>query len=180
MARARMNFAVCSKTYHVGRIIFVAGLAFLAACSGGKGSEEKLRTPGTPPIQAFLGVEYKYDLGIKGRSGIPSVSLINAPRWMSAEYVDNSARKGVVIRGVRGISGGGAGEADLTGRDEVEVAPSVSEGERTYSATRPRDVVARDEGVGAVAVSEAENKEVAVRDEGDPLPVGTANAPGEW
>src|SRR5690606_25536245 len=179
MARARMNFAVCSKTYHVGRIIFVAGLAFLAACSGGKGSEEKLRTLGTPPIQAFLGVEYKYDLGIKGGSGIPSVSLINAPRWMSAEYVDNSARKGVVIRGVPGISGGGADEAVVTGREPVEVGLSVFDGDSTYSMTFPLLVDSNDLGVGPVSVTEGEKSEVPVDDEGEPLTDCIVNAPGE-
>src|SRR5690606_3098200 len=103
------SFAVCSNIHHVGRILIVAGSVFLAACSGGKGSEKELRILGTPPPQAYLGVEYKYDVGIDGGSGIPTVSLSNAPRWMSAEYVDNPARKGVVVRGVPGISSG-AGE----------------------------------------------------------------------
>lgn len=174
-----MNFAVFSNTHHIGRILFVAGLMFLAACSGGKGSEEKLRILGKPPVQAYLGVEYKYDFGIAGGSGIPTVSLTNAPRWLSAEYVDNAARKGVVLRGVPGLSGGGAGDADLVDGAPLEVSLNVYDGDNATSITFPLLVSPNQLWLGSVEVTEGEKNEAPSGDDGEPLTDCMVAAPGE-
>lgn len=173
-----MNFAVCSNTHRCGRILFVAGLLLLSAC-GGKGPEEKLRILGSPTAQAFLGAEYKYELGIDGGDGIPTVSLTDAPRWMSAEYVDNAARKGVVIRGVPGISGGGAGEADLTGREPIQISLTVYEGNESVTMTFPLVVYPNDLSVAAVEVTEGNESKVPTNSDGEPETDCLVKAPGE-
>lgn len=171
-----MSFAVCSNIHHVGRILIVAGSVFLAACSGGKGSEKELRILGTPPPQAYLGVEYKYDVGIDGGSGIPTVSLSNAPRWMSAEYVDNPARKGVVVRGVPGISSG-AGAGDLTGREPIVVGLTVYDGDNMVTAGFPILVSYNEIWIEPVEVTEGVASDVPLNAQGEPYTDCLVEAP---
>jgi hypothetical protein len=68
---------------------------------------------GTPPDEAYLGVEYSYNFGAFGGDDILDYSLSNAPSWLALEATSNKARQGIIMRGVPGLSGGNRGEEDL-------------------------------------------------------------------
>lgn len=68
---------------------------------------------GTPPDEAYLGVEYSYNFGAFGGDDILNYSLSNAPSWLALEATSNKARQGIIMRGVPGLSGGNRGEEDL-------------------------------------------------------------------
>ena len=68
---------------------------------------------GTPPDEAYLGVEYAYNFGAFGGDDILNYSLSNAPSWLALEATSNKARQGIIMRGVPGLSGGNRGAGDL-------------------------------------------------------------------
>src|SRR5690606_41690173 len=91
-------------------------LLVLAGCSN-KASEGKVRILGTPPVDAYLGVEFFYDLGVDGGDGIPTNSLSNAPRWLGSEPVSHDASEVVILRRIPGLTGEGARDSDQVAVD---------------------------------------------------------------
>ncbi|TVP56193.1 MAG: hypothetical protein EA349_08275 [Halomonadaceae bacterium] len=99
------------------------GLLFLLLLAGCR-TERDPENPtilGSPPQDAYLGVDYYYNFGALGGDDLLNYSLSNAPQWMTLEDTTNKARKGVVLRGVPGISGGRRGEADLGTTDNIRI-----------------------------------------------------------
>ena len=74
---------------------------------------------GTPPGDAYLGVEYYYNFGSYGGENILDYSLSNAPSWLALEDTSNKARPGIIMRGVPGLSGGNRGFSDLGTNQDV-------------------------------------------------------------
>lgn len=129
-----MSFAVLSQKFRRATVPLLGAIIILSGCSK-TASKEEIRILGKPPATAFLGVEYYYDFGVAGGDGLLNYSLTNAPRWLTAELVNNHARKGVVIRGVPGVTGGGAGRADLEKPTNSEIVLTVYDGDATASIT---------------------------------------------
>jgi len=90
----------------------LVALLLLAGCKTEKSPEDPTIL-GLPPQTAYLGVDYSYNFGTFGGDDLLNFSLSGAPSWMALEETRNKARKGIVLRGQPGISGGRRGEADL-------------------------------------------------------------------
>jgi hypothetical protein len=113
-------------------LILFCSFTFLGGC-GKKGTNEDPFVLGTPPPVAYLGVEYEYNFGGAGGDRPLNFSLGAAPDWLSLEYVNNTARQGVVGRGIPGITGGRQGAADLGKSTGVQI--TVNDGNRFGSNT---------------------------------------------
>ncbi|XOZ34311.1 hypothetical protein ACMDCT_03510 [Halomonadaceae bacterium KBTZ08] len=85
----------------------------LTGCGDTSQSPENPDIIGVPPNIAYLGVDYSYNFGALGGDNLLNYSLVNNPSWMALEATTNNARKGIVLRGVPGITGGRRGEDDL-------------------------------------------------------------------
>ena len=96
-------------------ILAIVSLGLAAVLSGCK-TEQPADAPtiiGSPPTDAYLGVEYYYNFGAYGGDTILDYSLSNAPSWLALEDTSNKARPGIIMRGVPGLSGGNRGFDDL-------------------------------------------------------------------
>ncbi|AZZ91372.1 hypothetical protein EUZ85_11765 [Hahella sp. KA22] len=100
----------------------------LASCGSDTAPPEAIRILGKPPGTAYLGVEYTYEFGVDGGDGLVDFSMTNQPRWLALEYVDNTFRKGIIMRGIPGVNGGGTAEDALTPGEAQEVSLTVSDG----------------------------------------------------
>ncbi|MEQ6884881.1 hypothetical protein [Salicola sp. Rm-C-2C1-2] len=94
----------------------------LLGCGDTSKSPEDPRILGLPPQVAYLGADYNYNFGALGGDDPLNYSLVNNPSWLALEATTNKARKGIVLRGVPGISGGREGEADLGQYDNIRIA----------------------------------------------------------
>ncbi|MDX1589700.1 MAG: hypothetical protein R3296_12250 [Oleiphilaceae bacterium] len=83
---------------------------------------------GTPPGEAYLGVDYFYNFGASGGDDLLTFNLSNAPPWLALENTRNKARKGIVLRGQPGITGGRRGEKDLGVHNTIRI--TSNDGER--------------------------------------------------
>lgn len=84
-------------------------LSLILVAIGGCKTEQDAEDPyilGTPPDEAYLGVEYAYNFGAFDSDDILDYSLTNAPSWLALEDTSNKARQGVIMRGVPGLTGG--------------------------------------------------------------------------
>ncbi len=96
-------------------MLVVVSSGLLVALAGCK-TDQPADAPtliGTPPADAYLGVEYYYNFGAYGGDTILKYSLSNAPSWLALEDTSNKARPGIIMRGVPGLSGGNRGFDDL-------------------------------------------------------------------
>lgn len=120
---------------------------------------------GTPPDEAYLGVEYAYNFGAFGGDDILNYSLSNAPSWLALEATSNKAREGIIMRGVPGLSGGNRGAADLgettginllgTDGQRVGVEPfDIEVKENLLSLDAPDDI---EEGTSGSAPAQSED-----------------------
>ncbi|PAU80955.1 hypothetical protein CK501_05150 [Halovibrio salipaludis] len=94
----------------------------LMGCGDTSNSPEDPRILGFPPQVAYLGVDYNYNFGAVGGDNLLNYSLVNNPSWLALEATTNKARKGIVLRGVPGITGGREGEDDLGQYDSIRIA----------------------------------------------------------
>ncbi|WP_143512714.1 hypothetical protein [Vreelandella utahensis] len=94
----------------------------LMGCGDTSNSPEDPRILGFPPQVAYLGVDYNYNFGAVGGDNLLNYSLVNNPSWLALEATTNKARKGIVLRGVPGITGGREGEDDLGQYDNIRIA----------------------------------------------------------
>ncbi|MGM0433897.1 MAG: hypothetical protein ACQEQ1_04485 [Pseudomonadota bacterium] len=94
----------------------------LIGCGDTSKSPEDPRILGFPPQVAYLGVDYNYNFGAVGGDNLLNYSLVNNPSWLALEATNNKARKGIVLRGVPGITGGREGEDDLGQYDNIRIA----------------------------------------------------------
>ena len=94
----------------------------LMGCGDTSKSPEDPRILGFPPQVAYLGVDYNYNFGAVGGDNLLNYSLVNNPSWLGLEATTNKARKGIVLRGVPGITGGREGEDDLGQYDDIRIA----------------------------------------------------------
>ncbi|MFO7788690.1 MAG: hypothetical protein R6W87_13165 [Halospina sp.] len=94
----------------------------LMGCGDTSKSPEDPRILGFPPQVAYLGVDYNYNFGAVGGDNLLNYSLVNNPSWLALEATNNKARKGIVLRGVPGITGGREGEDDLGQYDNIRIA----------------------------------------------------------
>ncbi len=101
--------------------LFLMAPLLLAGCGETSQSPEDPRLIGVPPQTAYLGVDYSYNFGAVGGDSLLNYSLVNNPSWLALEATTNKARKGIVLRGVPGVTGGGNGEADLGDYERVRV-----------------------------------------------------------
>ena len=101
--------------------LFLIAPPLFAGCGDTSQSPENPRIIGMPPQVAYLGVDYSYNFGATGGDNLLNYSLVNNPSWLALEATTNKARKGIVLRGVPGITGGGSGEADLGDHKRVRV-----------------------------------------------------------
>lgn len=93
----------------------------LAGCGDTSQSPEDPRILGVPPQVAYLGVDYSYNFGATGGDNLLNYSLVNNPSWLALDATTNKARKGIVLRGVPGVTGGRAGEDDLGNYDRIRI-----------------------------------------------------------
>ncbi|WP_020409447.1 hypothetical protein [Hahella ganghwensis] len=101
-------------------LIFV----LLAGCgSQGESDVLPIRILGSIPGEAYVGVEYYYEVGVDGGDGSLNYSLTNAPDWLETDLIDNALRRGVVLRGIPGATG-----ADDTFNDSDTIILSVTDG----------------------------------------------------
>ena len=101
--------------------LFLITPLLLAGCGDTSQSPEDPRILGVPPQVAYLGVDYSYNFGATGGDNLLNYSLVNNPSWLALDATTNNARKGIVLRGVPGITGGGSGEDDLGNYDRIRI-----------------------------------------------------------
>lgn len=97
------------------------GTLLLSGCGDTSQSPEDPRILGVPPQVAYLGVDYSYNFGATGGDNLLNYSLVNNPSWLALDATTNKARKGIVLRGVPGVTGGGSGEDDLGEYDRIRI-----------------------------------------------------------
>ncbi|MYL27461.1 MULTISPECIES: hypothetical protein [Halomonadaceae] len=102
--------------------LLLALTLLLMGCGDTSNSPEDPRILGFPPQVAYLGVDYNYNFGAVGGDNLLNYSLVNNPSWLALEATTNKARKGIVLRGVPGITGGREGEDDLGQYDSIRIA----------------------------------------------------------
>ncbi|RMF13985.1 MAG: hypothetical protein D6758_12270, partial [Gammaproteobacteria bacterium] len=153
----------------------------LTACNVQETPVPELRVLGEPPTEAVLGAEYFYEWAVDGGKGIPNFTLTNAPRWLSVEWVENKFRRGIVMRGIPGITGGRVGRSDLTqDNQDTQIVLSVTDGDQLVTKTFSISVIGNTVlGVGA-EVDEDTDMERPQAADGDPLPVCESDASGDW
>ncbi len=104
------------------RCLLAGAFAFLLyGCGDTSQSPENPTILGTPPSTAYLGVDYNYNFGAAGGDNLLDFSLSNAPSWLALEETTNSARPGIVLRGVPGRTGGDRGESDLGRYENIRI-----------------------------------------------------------
>lgn len=104
----------------VQALCFVLPL-LLSGCGDTSQSPENPEIIGVPPNVAYLGVDYSYNFGALGGDNLLNYSLVNNPSWLALEATTNKARKGIVLRGVPGITGGRKGEDDLGENGNIRI-----------------------------------------------------------
>lgn len=113
------------------------GLLMLLVLSGCRTSAdpEEPAVMGTPPEEAFLGVDYRYNFGATGGDDLLAYSLSNAPPWLALENTRNKARKGIVLRGQPGITGGRREEKDLGNHPDIRITSNDGKlvGDKSFS-----------------------------------------------
>ncbi len=123
----------------------------ISACSN-EASTKNVEILGEPSTVAYLGVEYSYNFGSAGGDNLHNYSLSLHPDWLSLEAIENTARFGVVARGIPGITGGRKGLADLATSKNITL--SVTDNGRFGSYSWPIEVKENTVGVTAPAVVE--------------------------
>ncbi|MBZ2170072.1 hypothetical protein [Marinobacter sp. F4216] len=101
-------------------VVALSIVLILIGCKTEK-DPDPVRVLGSPPENAYLGVEYSYNFGADGGEGILDYSLTNAPSWLALEDINNKARQGVIMRGVPGLTGGNRGESDLGTTQDINL-----------------------------------------------------------
>ncbi|OZG71237.1 hypothetical protein BTA51_21550 [Hahella sp. CCB-MM4] len=103
-------------------------LSVVLVSLGGCGSQSEgdvlpIRILGSIPGEAYVGVEYYYEVGVDGGDGTLNYSLTNAPDWLETDIIDNALRRGVVLRGIPGATG-----ADDSFNEDDTIILSVTDG----------------------------------------------------
>lgn len=133
---------------------------------GGCKTEQDAEDPyilGTPPDDAYLGVEYAYNFGAFDSDDILKYSLTNAPSWLALEDTSNKARQGVIMRGVPGLTGGSRGRDDLGTTENITL---IGNDGRT-AGTQPFDIEVQ-ENVLSLAIDDfTEGKSIEAPEERD-------------
>jgi len=121
----------------------LALLSLILVVIGGCKTEQDAEDPyilGTPPDEAYLGVEYAYNFGAFDSDDILDYSLTNAPSWLALEDTSNKARQGVIMRGVPGLTGGSRGRDDLGTTENITLVGN----DGRAAGTQPFDIEVRE------------------------------------
>ena len=169
-----------SRILRIGLFALMPGF-LLTACNVEETPVEPLRVLGEPPGTAVIGAEYFYEWAVDGGKGIPDFTLTNAPRWLSVEWVENKFRRGIVMRGIPGITGGRHGTGDLTqDTDDTTIVLSVTDGDqlvtKSFTIGVPKNLI---KGVSS-EVDEDTDMERPADEDGKPIPVCESDDAGTW
>jgi hypothetical protein len=114
----------------------LALLSLIIIAVAGCKTEQDAEDPyilGTPPDEAYLGVEFAYNFGAFDSDDILDYSLTNAPSWLALEDISNKARQGVIMRGVPGLTGGSRGRDDLGTTENITLVVNDGRAASTQS-----------------------------------------------
>lgn len=154
-----------------GRLVLTAFVVIaLQGCKTERDADDPV-VLGIPPEDAYLGVEYAYNFGAVDTDDLLDYSLTNAPSWLALEDTSNKARKGIIMRGVPGITGGGRGRDDLGVTSRINL---VANDRDTFGA-QPFSIEVQENELSVVTEDFAETRiegasvrEEATSDETDP------------
>ncbi|ARU57458.1 hypothetical protein OLMES_3420 [Oleiphilus messinensis] len=142
-----------NKVRNYSALGLFAVLIFLSGC-GGSGPSNEVVVLGAPPTRAYLGVEYSYNFGSFGGNDIHNFSLANQPHWLALEKTSNSARQGVIVRGIPGVTGGRRGDEDIGTSDAIVV--TANDGNRLGNTSWTITVENNTIDIATVEIIEAE------------------------